>query len=64
MSPQPISPQATFAIYFLISGSPFSPRREPERAAALKALEEELVRLYYLGLIAAYAQRIAEVPSR
>jgi hypothetical protein len=36
---------------------------EPERSAALDALQKDLVRLYYLGQFDAYARRIADVPS-
>jgi hypothetical protein len=36
---------------------------EPGRAAAMGDLEKQLIRLYYTGQFAAYAQRISEIPG-
>ena len=39
-------------------------KAEPSRAAALDALDKDLVRLYYTGQFPAYVTRIADVPGR
>ena len=39
-------------------------KAEPAKAAALDALDKDLVRLYYTGQFPAYVKKIAEVPGR